>query len=896
MLFSYPTAAVVLQIASLASAVELSAGLRASEQKVVPGAYIVTFDASLPSADEFYRNLTANGILVTPRQTFDPAVFAGTSFKLHDVNSTHLDTIGSFAQVTSISPVTLHDRVTPVGEKAHVAKLGNAGATTLKGRASASPPAHSGTQTSHIMTGVDRLHAEGLDGTGMIIAMVDSGVDYTLAALGGGFGPGFKVARGHDFVGDYDANGNPAPDSDPMDCAGHGTHVAGIIGASNDPYVLGVAPNATLYSYKVFGCEASGGADDILISAFIMAHKDGADVITCSIGGDSPWPESPLSSAVAAVVARGTPCIFATGNSGEAGMFFTSAAAAGTGVTAVGSVDNTNTPSADVIFRYTTGGDATIEVPYNLEAGNFSGINLPVVANSLDSTVVSDACDPITKDLSGSIALIRRGICDFDVKIENALAAGAKYVLIYNNEPGEYDPYISDENVLGAAMISGVAGQELVKQLAAGHKIHADFGRHPLRKIITPGPANTLSGNAMSYFSSYGLSAENFVKPVISAPGGSILSTYLTTQGSYAVLSGTSMATPFVAGVVALYKQAKGKAISPKAINSALAATARPLHFNDRTKNSTSLASVAQQGSGLIDAYHFIHGSIVLSEPNLAFNDTANFVSSPSFYVENSGKKPQTYIITHAPAVNSYAFNASFGTPNNHVVAPDPEIDEKYSSVVISPSTLTLAPGAKKRISISVTPNASLNSTRVPVYSGFIKVTAADGEVASLPYAGVAAKMIDIPTLNPDYNTYDNSLADSVIPYSGPGKTPSGFIDFYNVSNYSYAQYTWANIMASRSIRLDIVSLNGTNPVIAAGLATVGSAVGFPFPWQGRQPSGYVFTTDFAGYMGDNASPLPSGVYKMVLRILKIFADPAKGSSYESSESPPFYLDMTNAP
>jgi subtilisin family serine protease len=117
-------------------------------------------------------------------------------------------------------------------------------------------------------------------------------VDYTHPSLGGGFGPGFKVAFGADLVGNnYHGNNTPAPSDDPMDCQGHGTHVAGIIGAENDPYVLGVAPAATLGIYKVFGCSDDRVASDILISAFTMAHNAGADIITASIAFPNGWPE-----------------------------------------------------------------------------------------------------------------------------------------------------------------------------------------------------------------------------------------------------------------------------------------------------------------------------------------------------------------------------------------------------------------------------------------------------------------------------------------------------------------------------------------------------------------------------------------------------------------------------
>ena len=149
------------------------------------------------------------------------------------------------------------------------------------------------TFSTHVMTGVDKLHAEGLSGKGKFIAIVDSGIDYNHPALGGGFGPGFKVAKGYDLVGDaYTGDNMPVPDSDPYtECSDHGTHVAGIIGANPNPYnFTGVAPGATLGMYRVFGC-FDNVEDDVLIAAFMRAHEDGADVITASIGGNNGWTE-----------------------------------------------------------------------------------------------------------------------------------------------------------------------------------------------------------------------------------------------------------------------------------------------------------------------------------------------------------------------------------------------------------------------------------------------------------------------------------------------------------------------------------------------------------------------------------------------------------------------------
>src|SRR5437016_1189827 len=118
--------------------------------------------------------------------------------------------------------------------------------------------------TAITMTGADIAQSElGLTGAGVKVAIMDTGIDYNHPDLGGCFGPGCRVAFGTDLVGDlYDAGqANPivAPDNDPKDCAGHGTHVAGIVGAhaASAGGVTGVAPGVTFGAYRVFGCSGS---------------------------------------------------------------------------------------------------------------------------------------------------------------------------------------------------------------------------------------------------------------------------------------------------------------------------------------------------------------------------------------------------------------------------------------------------------------------------------------------------------------------------------------------------------------------------------------------------------------------------------------------------------------
>jgi subtilisin family serine protease len=150
-------------------------------------------------------------------------------------------------------------------------------------------------------------------GYGVSVAVIDTGVDYMHPDLGGGFGPGYKVVGGYDFY-----NG----DADPMDDNGHGTHVAGIIAANG--VIKGVAPNATLYAYKILGADGTGSMSMIVsaIDAALDPNGDGStadhvDVISMSLGGQGS-SDDPACMAVQKAVAAGVVVVVAAGNEGPA--------------------------------------------------------------------------------------------------------------------------------------------------------------------------------------------------------------------------------------------------------------------------------------------------------------------------------------------------------------------------------------------------------------------------------------------------------------------------------------------------------------------------------------------------------------------------------------------------
>jgi|GEM_PF-1526847 len=149
-------------------------------------------------------------------------------------------------------------------------------------------------------------------GEGIVVAVIDTGVDYLHPALGGGIGPGFKVIGGYDFVDD---------DADPMDPNGHGTHVAGIV-AGHATGFSGVAPGARVAAYRVLDASGMGHNSDVIagIERAIDPNGDGAfddraHVLNLSLGGDGD-ADDPVSVAVDNAAAVGSVVVVAAGNAG----------------------------------------------------------------------------------------------------------------------------------------------------------------------------------------------------------------------------------------------------------------------------------------------------------------------------------------------------------------------------------------------------------------------------------------------------------------------------------------------------------------------------------------------------------------------------------------------------
>lgn len=198
---------------------------------------------------------------------------------------------------------------------------------------------------------------------------MDTGVDYRHPALGGCFGSGCKISFGTDFVGDnYGDTGVAVPDDDPLATClggGHGSHttgkswnfprtfeqfvtILGIIGMQDGSFspfgLVGVAPEATIGMYRIFGCDG-GSEDDVLLQAFQQAAADAVDVLSISLGSIQQWEDDdPFSIVTANLEAAGIAVIAAAGNDGGAPAL-TSSPASGPKAISVGCAQNSHFPT-----------------------------------------------------------------------------------------------------------------------------------------------------------------------------------------------------------------------------------------------------------------------------------------------------------------------------------------------------------------------------------------------------------------------------------------------------------------------------------------------------------------------------------------------------------------------
>jgi subtilisin family serine protease len=834
--------------------------------------------ANVKSAqDAFFAGAKALGLNVTKRQAFG-TLWNGVSV---NVPLSQVGSLSSIAGVTAVYPVA-----------------------TSSFEPGTSSPDDVG---SNPMIGTDPTNGgvDGNVGQGVKVAVIDSGIDYTNPDLGGCFGPSCRVIGGWDFVGDsYDDTATdpayqpvPHPDADPRPCdpnvadarvasgqapsgsaAGHGTHVAGIIGAkaAGPDGVTGIAPGVSFLAYRVFGCNGSVD-NDIVMAALERAYGDGAQVINMSLGSDfSSWPEDPEAQLSSELAKKGVVVVAAEGNQGPAGLFAGGAPAIGDGVIAVGSVDN-NKP----FLPYFTYGAAGAKAGFFAATGT-SGVvptsgSATIVRTDPSATPAAGGCAGFAPgSLTGKVALIRRGTCGFYNKAIAAQQAGAVAVVLYNNAAGFVNPTVAipagSPAGTPAVTIPVVAVSD-----TAGIAIYAAAGAAgtTLTWTALSDYFPNATGGFMSSFSAWGPTAELGLKPDVTGPGGLIRSTWPMTQfGGHNVISGTSMSTPATVGAVAILL-AGGK--SPSSIDTLLSNYAKQVTFLSGSTPTPFLESPFHQGGGLIQVDKSLAGTVSATPQKIALGEGGG--GSQIIRFVNTGSTPVTYDLQSESALSPIGTSSAW--PNAFA------FDLGSETVSFSSPSVTVPTHGQAFVTASVAIDTVATGTEGELYGGFIQaVPRGGGSTISIPYGGYSgdyqAQHVLTPTGNgfPWLASNDGTLLHHV---TADGQvftmTGSDFPTLLFHLNIPAQQFTVQVENADGSFVHPVMNYADRESYLARNSSTTGF---YTFAWDGSRAQ-------------DNGNAktrmLPDGTYRLKMSVLKPLGDPKNDADWESFTTPAFTID-----
>jgi subtilisin family serine protease len=527
--------------------------------------------------------------------------------------------------------------------------------------------------------GASAAQAMGKDGTGVRVAVIDSGIDYTHRNLGGagtaeayaaaygadptdpknttldGLFPTAKVVGGYDFVGDSwtPTSGTRTEDPDPIDYQGHGTHVADIIaGLSADGTHKGVAPGASLIAIKVCSSLSSSCNGIALLKAMDYAldpngdgdTSDAVDVINMSLGSAYGQQEDDLSQASANAVKLGVVVVTAAGNNGNLPYVVSSPSIA----QGVISVAQTMVPSAKA-YPLTVNSPAGIAGSYGNTAtldwapvgAGFTG-NVAVVGRGCPAGSGVSVDDPYTSNPSGKIALIDRGTCSVSLKVDRAARAGATGVIIGLVAAGDA---VSFSNGGGSMFVPAVVIQQSLSNAIkanAAAPVSVTLSASGL-PIVGSMASTSARGPSINWSS---------IKPEIGAPGASV-SAIAGGGTAESAFGGTSGATPMVAGSAAILIQAFPK-LSPLQIKALLMNSAETQIYNNQALFPGVLAPITRIGAGEVRVDRALALSSSAREKSsassaLSFgfqNVTGMTTVTKTLLVENYAKTDKTYSVT----------------------------------------------------------------------------------------------------------------------------------------------------------------------------------------------------------------------------------------------------------
>ena len=658
----------------------------------------------------------------------------------------------------------------------------------------------------------------GLHGENIKIAVIDTGIDFTHANFGGPgtvatyqaaeavdtlpprpeHGWGMRVKGGIDLVGDaYDASaddGSPAlipkPDPNPLDCNGHGSHVAGTAAGSgvtaagatyNGPYNAstitgnswkigpGVAPKADIYGVRVFGC---AGSTDVTVDAIEWSVENDMDVINMSLGSPFGTRDDPSAVASTNAARAGVIVVTSAGNNGPS-QYITGSPGTGDGSIATAATDpSASFPAATITFGGTS-----------IQAVNANEFPLPPTSSYTIVAIQNNPATPEDESLGCSVgafgtlpanamAVVIRGTCARVAKAIFGQKAGAKAVVMVDTSanfppvegPITRNPDTGEEYTVTIPFL-GVRGPA-TNPASDGAKLRAASGQ---TATVTPSTIANPNFLGFASFSSGGpRTGDSALKPDISAPGVATVSTGVGTGNGPATISGTSMASPHVAGVAVLTRQAH-PSWKVEDIKAAILNTGDPAQVA-----GTSGFRISRGGTGLVQPVKSTTTQVTAKAQNDRFAISLNFgfeelnkdfSKQRTLRLDNHGSSPATFNVSVANQA---------GSPHS--------VSVTQGGIVGGPaSTVTVQPGGATELHVTLNvPVATVgDSTAFREVAGMVTFTPASGSDNSgvtlrVPYYLVPRALSTVSTSLSRFNASNQAVA--TIKNKGP---ITGDADFY---------------------------------------------------------------------------------------------------------------------